>query len=135
VKYVLTANNPLTAYRDFEKEQKIFLNYWKAIAHLLDDGNSAVLYKYNGVELFCKFSIPFFTKLQDKGDFTVKTMSNLLQACFDNAEGEYAGVGHPEWWASGSSASFLNSGAINQVSQELARALHKASIGSPDVRL
>ena len=128
VKYVLTANNPLTAIRDFDKEKKIFLNYWKAIKDLLDDGEAAVLYKYNGVELFCKFSIPFFMKLQDKGSFTVKTMTDILRKCFENVEGEYAGVGHPEWWASGSSASFLNAGAINQVSQELARALHKVSM-------
>lgn len=60
VKYVLTANNPLTTViKDFDKEKKIFLNYWKAIAQLLDNGDSTVLYKYNGVELFCKFSIPF----------------------------------------------------------------------------
>jgi len=46
VKYVLTANNPLsTIVNDFDKEKKIFLNYWKAIAAVLDDGNAAVLYK------------------------------------------------------------------------------------------
>jgi hypothetical protein len=61
VKYILTANNPLTIVKDFEKEKRIFLNYWKAIQMLLDDGRDTVLYKYNGVELFCKFSIPFFT--------------------------------------------------------------------------
>ena len=130
VKYVLTANNPLTIINDFEKEKKIFLNYWKAIAALLDDGNPSVLYKYNGVELFCKFSIPFFTKLQDKGSFTVPTMEKMLTSCFENVEGDYAGVGHPDWWATGSSASFLNSGAINVVSQELSKALHKISMGS-----
>jgi DGQHR domain-containing protein len=128
VKYVLTANNPLTVLKDFEKEKKIFLNYWKAIQNILDDGNSAVLYKYNGVELFCKFSIPFFMKLQDKGSFTVKTMEDLLRACFDNVEGDYAGVGHPEWWAKGSKASFLNAGAINVVAQEMSKALHKTSM-------
>lgn len=128
VRYVLTANNPLSAIvKDFDKEKKIFLNYWKAIANILDDGNSAVLYKYNGVELFCKFSIPFFIKLQDKGSFTESTMETLLRSCFDNVEGEYAAVGHPEWWSKGSNASFLNAGAINVVSQEMARALHKSS--------
>ena len=131
VKYVLTANNPLTVLvNDFEKEKKIFLNYWKAVSSILDDGNSAVLYKYNGVELFCKFSIPFFIRLQDKGSFTVSTMHALLQSCFDNMEGEYAGVGHPEWWAKGSKASFLNSGAINVVSQEMSKALHSAGKGA-----
>ena len=132
VKYVLTANNPLTVLvNDFEKEKKIFLNYWKAISLILDDGSASVLYKYNGVELFCKFSIPFFIRLQDKGSFTVNTMQTLLQSCFDNMEGEYAGVGHPEWWSKGSKASFLNSGAINVVSQEMSKALHNASKNSP----
>jgi DGQHR domain-containing protein len=129
VKYVLTANNPLTIVKDFEKEKKIFLNYWKAIKANLDDGSSSVLYKYNGVELFCKFSIPFFVKLQDKGSFTVSTMETMLRGCLDNVEGEYAGVGHPEWWARGGKASFLNAGAINVVSQEMTKALHKASMG------
>lgn len=130
VKYVLTANNPLSAIvKDFEKEKKIFLNYWRAIANILDDGNSAVLYKYNGVELFSKFSIPFFIKLQDRGSFTVSTMESLLRSCFENVEGEYAGVGHPDWWTKGGRSSFLNAGAINVVSQEMAKALHKSSAG------
>jgi len=128
VKYVLTANNPLTIVKDFDREKKIFLNYWKAIASLLDDDKATVLFKYNGVELFCKFSIPFFTKLQDRGDFKVATMKTLLESCFENVEGEYAGVGHPDWWAKGGKASFLNSGAINVVSQEMSKALHKVSM-------
>lgn len=132
VKYVLTANNPLaTIVRDFEKERRIFLNYWKAITAILDDGNSSVLYKYNGVELFCKFSIPFFIKLQDRGSFTASTMEIALRSCFDSIEGEYAGVGHPDWWAKGGKASFLNAGAINVVSQEMAKALHKSAAGGP----
>ena len=130
VKYVLTANNPLAVIKDFEKEKKIFLNYWKAIKNTIDDGNSSVLYKYNGVELFCKFSIPFFMKLQDKGSFTVSTMETLLNSCLENVEGEYAGVGHPDWWAKGGKASFLNAGAINVISQEMSKALHKASMTS-----
>ena len=130
VKYVLTANNPIaTIIKDLDKERKIFLNYWKAIAAILDDGNAAVLYKYNGVELFCKFSIPFFIKLQDKNSFTASTMESLLRSCFENVEGDYAGVGHPEWWAKGGKSSFLNAGAINVVSQEMAKALHKSSQG------
>ena len=128
VKYLLTANNPLSAFNDFEKEKKIFLNYWKAICQILDDDNAAVLYKYNGVELFCKFSIPFFGKLQQQGKFTVPVMKSTLAACFGNVEGDYAGVGHPEWWAKGGKASFLNAGAINVVSQEMSKALHKLSM-------
>ncbi|WFU56837.1 DGQHR domain-containing protein [Bradyrhizobium pachyrhizi] len=130
VKYVLTANNPLSSFNDFEKEKKIFLNYWRAVAAQLDDGNASVLYKYNGVELFCKFSIPFFMKLLDRGSFTVPTMEKLLGDCFENVEGDYAGVGHPDWWSKGSKASFLNAGAINVVSQEMSKALHKVSMNT-----
>lgn len=134
VKYVLTANNPLTIVKDFEKEKKIFLNYWKAITAILDDGESTTLYKYNGVELFCKFSIPFFMKLQDRGSFTVATMDKVLRSCFENVEGDYAGVGHPDWWTKGGKASFLNAGAINVVSQEMSKALHKTSM-NPSIEL
>jgi len=136
VKYVLTANNPLSIFKDFEKEKRIFTNYWKAIEKNLDDGNSAVLYKYNGVELFCKFSIPFFMKLQNQGnDFTVNAMDELLQSCLENVEGEYAGVGHAEWWAKGGKASFLNAGAINVVYQEMAKALNKASMTTEALKI
>jgi len=135
VKYVLTANNPLSSFGDPEKERKVFLNYWKAVGQLLDDGSAAVLFKYNGVELFCKFSIPFFMKLTNRGSYTVGTMVAVLQQCFENVEGEYAGVGHPEWWHSGSKASFLNAGAINVVSQELAKALNKSSMSGAAIEV
>lgn len=130
VKYVLTANNPLSVLNDFDKEKRIFLNYWTAIASNLDDGNSSTLYKYNGVELFCKFSIPFFTKLQDTGKYTVAAMDALLERCLENVEGEYAGVGHPDWWKKGGQGSGLNAGAINQVFHAMTKALHATSMNS-----
>jgi hypothetical protein len=132
VKYVLTANNPISVYRDFDREKRIFLNYWKAIAATLDDGDSETLYKYGGVELFCKFSIPFFMRLQNTGKFTVPAMEQLLRSCFENVEGDYAGVGHPEWWKTGGQAGRLNSGALNIVAQEMTKALNKASIVSSE---
>jgi hypothetical protein len=55
-------------------------------------------------------------------------MKEMLTSCFENVEGDYAGVGHPEWWAKGGKASFLNAGAINIVSQEMSKALHKLSM-------
>ena len=128
VRYVITANNPLIIVNDFEKEKKIFLNYWTAISSILDDGDSATLYKTISVEMFCRFSIPFFMKCHDRGSFSVKTMTALLQSCLENVEGEYVGVGHPDWWTTGGQAGRLNSGAVGLVTQELTRALHKASM-------
>jgi DGQHR domain-containing protein len=134
-RYVITANNPLETFNDFDREKKIFLNYWKAVVSRLDDGSSTTLFKYNGVELFCKFSIPFFGKLFDRGSFTVPTMETLLTSCFKNVEGDYAGVGHPEWWQKGATASFLNAGAINVVSQELSKALNRASMSTSAIEI
>ena len=136
VRYVLTANNPLAALKDFDKEKRIFANYWKAIANILDDGTpSLVLYKYTGVELFCKFSIPFFTKLLDRGNFTVSVMENMLRGCFENMDGENAGVGHPDWWKRGNKASGINAAAINVVSSEMAKALYKTSMSSAPIQI
>lgn len=130
VKYVLVANNPIAAMKDPVKEQKIFLNYWLALSEIIDDddGNATVLYRYNGVQLFCRFSIPFFTKLQGFGNFTVNSMKETLVGCFQNVEGEYAGVGHAEFWTKGGKASGLNMAAIGNIAKELATALHKSSM-------
>ena len=125
VKYVLTPNNPIMVLKNFEKEKKVFLNYWKAIASLLDMDEPTTLYKYNGVELFCRFSIPFFTRMLDKGNFTVETMRATLEQCFQEVEGDYAGVGHPEFWATGGKAGELNSGAITKIAHDLTKGLHK----------
>jgi len=129
-KYVLTANNPISV-RPIEQQQKIFLNYWRAIANLLDVERPTVLYKFNGIELFSRFSTPLFTKLQNMNDFKVATIEGVLQETFDNLDGDNAGVGHPDWWLSGTgAASSLNATAINKIFQELTKALHKAQTAS-----
>jgi DGQHR domain-containing protein len=137
VKYILTPSNPITIYKDTDKEKKIFLNFWKAIANIIDDGDSETLYKYNGIELFCRFSIPFFMRVQNEGnDFTVGGMEMLLRACFENVEGDYAGVGHPEWWKTGGQAGRLNAGALGIIVQEMTQALNRSSLdNSSDIRL
>ena len=43
--------------------KKIMLNYWVSVARILDNEKPTVLFKYNGAELFSRFSIPFFNKL------------------------------------------------------------------------
>jgi DGQHR domain-containing protein len=134
IKYVLTANNPLGALKDFDREKRAFLNYWRALSDLLDDGEPSTLYKYNGIDLFCRFSIPFFTRMFDKKSFTVDSMRSTLAACFDAMDGEWAGVGHPEFWHSGGKSSFLNAAALGFISQEMAMALHKSGL-SDDVEI
>lgn len=127
-KYILTANNPLIAINDFEKEKAIFMNYWKAIISILDfdAGSNTVLYKYNGVALFCMFSIPFFTKLQTLSSYTVSTMEEHLGKCFDNMEGDYSGIGHPDWWKRGGVAGTLNTAALRKISSQMATALNRS---------
>ena len=134
IKFVLTTNNPLGAFKDFDKEKKAFLNYWKAITELLDEGEPSTLYKYNGIELFCRFSIPFFTRMFDKKSFTVETMKATLEACFEGMDGEYAGVGHSEFWNTGGKSSFLNAAALGFIVKEMALALHKTAMTS-DVQI
>jgi hypothetical protein len=133
-KYVLTANNPISV-RTPDQQKKIIHNYWKAIANLLDSGKPTVLFKYNGVELFCRFSTPIFNRLQNMGDYKTDTIEKLLKETFENLEGDNVAVGHPEWWLSGTGpAGGLNATALNKINHELTKALHKAE-SSPDIEL
>jgi DGQHR domain-containing protein len=132
-RYVIVANNPIAAFPE-DKQLGIFLNYWKAITTILGTEEPTVLFKYNGVELFCKFCVPFMNKMINMPNFKVATMVGLLNQAFEDVDGEYAGVGHTEFWVKGGKASGLNSGALNVVNTELAKALHKASANT-DVEL
>jgi len=118
-----------------EQQQKIMSNYWRALANILDDGRPSVLFKFNGIELFMRFSTPLFNRLQNVGNFKAETIETLLNDVFDNLEGEWGGVGHPDWWVSGTgAASSVNRSAINQIMKELTRGLHKTD-GTADIEL
>ena len=140
VSNVLTPANPLNALNDFETQKRIFLNYWKAIANILDDGSNSVLYKYNGVGVFCRFSGQFFifNKAQPRTSYTVETMEYHLKQCFVNMETEgseeYAAIGHPDWWQPGSRASSMNNAAINVVVSQMFQALNRSEMGE-DIEL
>lgn len=134
-KYVLTANNPAFVLTT-EEQQKVLANYWRALANLLDDENPTVLYKFNGIELFSRFSTPLFTKLANVGNYKVATIEATLQEVFENLEGDFAALGHPDWWKSGNigGASSVNRAAINQIVRDLTAALHK-SVGATSIEL
>jgi DGQHR domain-containing protein len=132
-RYVLVANNPIATFPE-DKQLGIFLNYWKTITAILGTEEPTVLFKYNGVELFCKFCVPFMNRMINMPNFKIATMESLLRQTFDNVDGDYAGVGHTEFWVKGGKASFLNSGALNVINTEMAKALHKSN-GRADIEL
>jgi len=129
-KFILVPGNPLNAQPP-EKQQKIMLNYWTVLAKLLSEhGKNTVLFKYNGVELFSRFSAPFFLYLANWKDYTTATMERVLLQTFDNLDGDNAGVGHPDWWLSGTGVvGDLNSSALTKINSELVTALNKPSEG------
>jgi DGQHR domain-containing protein len=124
-KYVLVANNPVYITQNEDKQHRIFLNYWKAITNIIGDNEPTVLFKYNGVELFCKFCVPFFSKMVNMPDCKISTMQTLLGQVFENIEGEGVGVGHTDFWIKSGTASGLNTGALSKINSEMVKALHK----------
>ena len=126
-KYILVTNNPVFNTENEDRQHRIFLNYWKAITNILGDDEPTVLFKYNGVELFCKFCVPFFNKMVNMPDYKVSTMQILLGQVFENVEGDGIGVGHTDFWVKGGTASGLNTGALSKINTELVKALHKPS--------
>ncbi|MEP7319004.1 MAG: DGQHR domain-containing protein [Panacibacter sp.] len=126
-KYILVANNPVFNTEKEDRQHKIFSNYWKAITNVLGDDEPTVLFKYNGVELFCKFCVPFFNKIVNMPDYRVSTMQSLLEQVFENVGGDAAGVGHTDFWVKGGTASGLNTSALSKINNEMVIALHKPS--------
>jgi DGQHR domain-containing protein len=124
-KYILVANNPTLSTEQEDKQHKIFLNYWKAITNILGNTEPTVLFKYNGVELFCKFCVPFYSKMVNMSNYKVATMQSLLVKVFENVEGDAAGVGHTDFWVKSGTASGLNTGALSKINSEMVKALHK----------
>ena len=134
-RYILVNNNPIPAIHA-DKQYKIFQNYWTAIIKTIGNEEEAtVLFKYNGVDVFCRFAVPFFNVLINKNNFTVKAMTTLLESCFELVEGEYAGVGHSDFWMKGGPASRLNSGANSIIITNLVAALHKSNNMSKDIEI
>jgi DGQHR domain-containing protein len=124
-KYILVANNPVFNTEKEDRQHRIFLNYWKAITNILGDNEPTVLFKYNGVELFCKFCVPFFNKMVNMPNYKVSTMQTLLERVFENVEGDGAGVGHTDFWVKSGTASGLNTGALSKINSEMVKALYK----------
>lgn len=131
-KYILVANNPVFNTETEDRQHRIFLNYWKAITNILGDNEPTVLFKYNGVELFSKFCVPFFNKMVNMSDYKVSTMQTLLEKVFENVAGDGAGVGHTDFWVKGGAASGLNTGALSKISSEMVKALHTQSDTNTD---
>ena len=135
-KYALVANNPVYNTESEDKQHKIFLNYWKAITNILGDNEPTVLFKYNGVELFSKFCVPFYNKMVNMPDLKVPTMQTLLKHVFENVEGDGAGVGHTDFWVKSGTASGLNAGALSKINSEMVKALYKqADINRKEMEL
>lgn len=108
-----------------ERIQKLLLNYWRAIAAILaTDNQETVLFKYLGCEVFHRFSHVFFLYMENQPDRKPERMQAILKAMFDNVSGDYAGIGHPDYWKSGGPISFMNSSALSKVVGALSESLH-----------
>ena len=125
-KYILVSGNPIIDTESDERQHNIFSNYWKAISNIISDDKTSVLYKYNGVELFCRFASPFFNKLINIGNYKIETMQKLLVDVFENVDGDAMGVGHVEFWGRGGKAGGLNSSALSKINAEMVKVLNKS---------
>jgi len=122
-RYVLVDDNPIPKLEP-DRQYSIFLNYWIAITNIIGNEEPSVLFKYNGVELFCKFCVPFFNKIINLANYKISTMQSLLENVFENAEGSALGVGHTDFWVKRGTASGLNAAALSKINSELVKALH-----------
>ena len=135
-KYLLLPSNPIYQINVLDTQKRILLNYWKAIANILDDGTNSVLFKTNGLSVFANFSAALFSKIHSTDtNYKVESIQDLLQHCFDSMEGEYDDLGYPEFWSVGGKASAINQAAIGKIVHQMVKALNYTGDTSQDIVL
>ncbi|MGI9440002.1 MAG: DGQHR domain-containing protein [Parvibaculales bacterium] len=125
--FLSQANPVVHIYKDdFEKQCRVFLNYWIAIYEIIQPEDDSVLFKYTGAQIFNRFSIIVFDKLanQNPPSFKKETFTNLFNSLFENMSGEYAGIHTADWWRSGGVASRVNAAAHTKIINEMRSALY-----------
>jgi DGQHR domain-containing protein len=126
-KHVLVPSNPVGGVSwTVEKQQKVLLNYWRAIKRLLVDKDDeiSVVFRTNGLELFHGASPAVFLHLANRQDFKEETIVALLTHAFDNLPTEFLGMAQPAFWYRGSTASGINRAAIRKYANALAAAIN-----------
>ena len=127
-KNFLSPSNPVVhIYKDdFEKQCRVFLNYWIAICEIIQPEDNSVLFKYTGAQIFNRFSTIVFEKLanQNSPSFKKETFTNLFNSLFENMGGEYAGIQDPSWWRKGGDASGVNAAAHIKIINAMRSALY-----------
>lgn len=135
-KYVLVPSNAITGpTMTLERQQKVLLNYWRAIKTLLVDNDQvvSVAFRTNGLELFHGASPAVFLHLANRQDFKEDTIKSLLSHAFDNLPSEFLGMGQPQFWHRGSTASGLNRAAIRKYANSLAAAINVPQVSGDPV--
>ena len=122
---MLVPSNPIGGW-SVEKQQKGLLNYWRAIRRLLVDKDDeiSVVFRTNGLELFHGASQTVFVHLANRQDFKEDTIIALLTHAFDNLPTEYLGMGQPQFWYRGATASGINRAAIRKYAHAMAAAIN-----------
>jgi hypothetical protein len=126
-KHVLVPSNPVGGVSwTVEKQQKVLLNYWRAIKRLLVDKDDeiSVVFRTNGLELFHGASPAIFLHLANRQDYKEETIVSLLTHAFDNLPTEFLGMAQPAFWYRGSTASGINRAAIRKFANALAAAIN-----------
>jgi DGQHR domain-containing protein len=126
-KHVLVPSNPIGGPSwSVEKQQKVLLNYWRAINKLLvdKDGEVSVVFRTNGLELFHGASPTVFLHLANRQDYKEETVVSLLQHAFDNLSSDFFGVGQPQFWYRGATASGINRAALRKYAHAMAAAIN-----------
>jgi DGQHR domain-containing protein len=126
-KHVLVPSNPVGgAAWTVERQQKVLLNYWRAIKRPLVDKDDeiSVVFRTNGLELFHGASPAVFLHLANRQDYKEETIVSLLTHAFDNLPTDFLGMGQPPFWYRGGTASGINRAGIRKYANALAAAIN-----------
>ena len=137
---IILARNHLIGDFPESKRVPIMLNYWRAVSSVCvarsadsDTGVNSVVFKSVGLEFFNLVMTPVLRRLARKGMYSEEKMKECLMSVQDYLPQEAAGVLSPEFWQSGSVASGLNKGAIQNIARHFTEAM--SEVGDDDIQL
>ena len=138
-KEVLVASNPLSVQEtDPDRAARILLNYFRAIDRMFVDGRNrkkTVVYKSNGIFFFLGISKWVFNAIYSSTkDFTIKSITQIIERALDELDEEYRQIGSADWWMPGRGASRLNRANARRYIDAFQHAL-AVSQQSDDIRL
>ena len=129
--HILSGTNPISSERDFEKTQRVVLNYLAACEAVFVptlDPDETVAWTSNGLWFFTLISRWVFSAVYASTQiFTTQALANLMRGALEELDEEYSDLANERWWLRRTGgAAAMNRGLAVRYSEAFLDALNRS---------